>query len=69
MFEDAKLKKRKCPACGGERVRRSQMRGFLERRILRTVGLRAYRCESCDKRHYVFEWKAERISTRKIANT
>ena len=55
IFAEAQVKRRKCPECGSERVRRSQMRGFLERVVLRTVGLRAYRCESCDKRHYAFE--------------
>jgi hypothetical protein len=46
---------RKCPECGSGPVRRSQMRGFLERGVLRMVGLRAFRCESCDARHYGFE--------------
>ena len=51
----AKSEGRKCPECGSTTVRRSQMRGFLERGVLRPVGLRAYRCESCDARHYGFE--------------
>jgi transcriptional regulator NrdR family protein len=46
---------RKCPGCMSAHVRRSQMRGFLEHGVLRTVGVRAYRCESCDKRYYGFE--------------
>ena len=46
---------RKCPECGSGTVRRSQMRGFLERGVLRPVGLRAFRCETCDARHYGFE--------------
>lgn len=48
-------KKRKCPECGSEQVRRSQMRGFLERSLFRIIGLRAHRCESCDYRYYEFK--------------
>jgi transcriptional regulator NrdR family protein len=55
---------RKCPECGSGAVRRSQMRGFLERGILRPVGLRAFRCESCDARHYGFE----RIEEKRLAS-
>jgi hypothetical protein len=51
----AKNEARNCPECGSTAVRRSQMRGFLERGLLRPVGVRAYRCESCDARHYGFE--------------
>ena len=50
-----RTKARKCPECGSSAVRRSLMRGFLERGVLRPVGLRAFRCESCDARHYGFE--------------
>jgi hypothetical protein len=50
-----KSEARKCPECGSSTVRRSLMRGFLERGVLRPVGLRAFRCESCDARHYGFE--------------
>jgi hypothetical protein len=50
-----KSEARKCPQCGSVTVRRSQMRGFLERGVLRPVGLRAFRCESCDARHFGFE--------------
>ena len=33
-------------------MRRSQMRGLVERSVLKMVGVRAYRCESCDWRYY-----------------
>jgi transcriptional regulator NrdR family protein len=46
---------RKCPECRSKHVRRSQMRGFWEYGVLRAIGVRAYRCESCDKRYYGFE--------------
>jgi len=45
---------RKCPGCKSEHVRRSRMRGFWEHGVLRAVGVRAYRCEGCDKRYYGF---------------
>ena len=45
---------RKCPECGSGNMRRSQMRGFWERGVLRTIGVRAYRCERCDDRYYEF---------------
>jgi predicted nucleic-acid-binding Zn-ribbon protein len=52
----AKIKKHKCPECGSHKARRSQMHGFWERGVLRVVGVRAYRCEKCDKRHFEFKW-------------
>ena len=45
---------RECPNCKSTDVRRSQMTGFLERSILRIIGIRAYRCERCDQRRYGF---------------
>jgi hypothetical protein len=57
---------RKCPGCRSAQVRRSQMRGFWEHGVLRTVGVRAYRCESCDKRYYGLEGiegKREKLRT------
>jgi hypothetical protein len=47
-------KKKVCPACHSNALRRSQMRGLLERGILKPFGLRAYRCEGCDKRFFQF---------------
>jgi hypothetical protein len=48
----AKIEIRKCPKCGCEEVRRSQMRGLVERGVLKMVGVKAYRCERCDWRFY-----------------
>ena len=45
-------KRHKCPMCGSGEVRRSQMRGLWERGLLKTVGVKAYRCEHCDARYY-----------------
>jgi len=53
--KEVKTGGRKCPACRSKQVRRSQMQGFWEHGVLRAVGVRAYRCENCDKRHYGFE--------------
>jgi hypothetical protein len=41
-----------CPKCRGKTARRSHMTGFLERGILRSIGVRAFRCEACDARFY-----------------
>jgi ribosomal protein L37AE/L43A len=41
-----------CPTCRANTVRRSHMSGFLERGILRSIGIRAFRCEVCDARFY-----------------
>ena len=49
------LKERKCPECGSGDVRRSQMRGLWERGVLKMVGMKAYRCERCDRRYYEFK--------------
>jgi hypothetical protein len=45
---------RQCPDCKSEKVRRSQMRGLLERGLLKPLGMKAYRCERCDARFYRF---------------
>ena len=58
----AKIEERKCPECGSRTVRRSQMRGLWERGVLRAVGVKAYRCEGCDKRYYEFKGSRERKS-------
>jgi hypothetical protein len=50
--KQAVLKERKCPRCGSHETRRSQMRGLWERGVLKTIGVRAYRCETCDHRFY-----------------
>ncbi len=42
---------RKCPRCGGE-GHRSQSRSFIEKRILRRVRIRPYRCRDCHARFY-----------------
>jgi len=43
-----------CPACRSGSLHRSQMRGIVERGILRTIGLRAFRCSRCDERFFRF---------------
>ena len=45
---------RECPACQSHAVRRSQMRGFVERGFLKPLGVKAYRCEKCDERFFRF---------------
>ena len=50
----AKIEIRKCPKCRCEEVRRSHMRGLVERGVLKMVGVKAYRRESCDWRYYGF---------------
>jgi hypothetical protein len=45
---------RQCPACKSAKVRRSQMRGLLERGLLKPLGVKAYRCPQCDRRFYRF---------------
>jgi hypothetical protein len=47
-------KKRICPRCRAAQLHRSQMRGVIERNILRPVGIRAYRCAVCDQRFLRF---------------
>jgi len=46
--------KKLCPACRSGSLHRSQMRGIVERGILRTIGLRAFRCSRCDERFFRF---------------
>jgi hypothetical protein len=47
-------KERKCPECKSKMVRRSHMRGLLERGLLKPLGVKAFRCEKCDARFYRF---------------
>jgi len=54
VVKESKVEERKCPECGSGNMRRSQMRGFWERGVLRTIGVRAYRCERCFYRYYEF---------------
>jgi len=55
VLEEIRTEKRYCPECRSQKVRRSQMRGFWERGVLKMIGVRAYRCEGCDKRYYKFK--------------
>jgi len=54
VVEESEVEERKCPECGSGNMRRSRMRGFWERVVLRTIGVRAYRCERCFHRNYEF---------------
>jgi transposase-like protein len=51
---ESKSGKRICPRCRATQLHRSQMRGVVERSILRPVGIRAYRCAACDRRFLRF---------------
>jgi hypothetical protein len=39
-----------CPRCGSERLHRSHRDNAYERYVLKVVGVRPYRCESCNLR-------------------
>ena len=54
MESKTSVGKRMCPRCRTAELRRSQMHGMIERSILRPVGIRAYRCASCDERFLRF---------------
>jgi len=54
VVKEYKVEERKCPKCSSGNMRRSQMRGFWERVVLRTIGVKAYRCERCFYRYYEF---------------
>jgi hypothetical protein len=53
--------KRMCPRCRTAELHRSQMRGLIERGILRPVGIRAYRCAACDERFLRFGGGGEKL--------
>ena len=44
--------KRPCPCCGSPEVFRSHRRGTVERYLLRSIGVRPFRCVNCDARFY-----------------
>ena len=50
-----------CPRCRAGQLHRSQMRGMVERSILRPVGIRAYRCAVCDERFLRFGGSGEKL--------
>jgi len=54
MESKTSVGKRMCPRCRTAELRRSQMHGMIERNILRAMGIRAYRCGSCDERFLRF---------------
>ena len=54
MVKESEVEEQKCPECGSGNMRRSRMRGFWERVVLRTIGVKAYRCERCFYRYYEF---------------
>jgi len=39
-----------CPRCGSERLHRSHRDNAFERYFLKLIGVRPYRCESCNLR-------------------
>ncbi len=43
-----------CPECHSEQVHASRRRGLVEKRILATIQVRPFRCETCDSRF--FRW-------------
>jgi rubredoxin len=55
VVKDCEVEERKCPECGCGDKRRSHMRGLWERGVLRTIGVRAYRCDACQHRYYEFQ--------------
>ena len=44
--------KRHCPHCGSSEVFRSHRRGTVERYLLRSIGVRPFRCVNCNARFY-----------------
>ena len=58
-----KTARRMCPRCRNAELHRSQMRGLIERGILRAVGFRAYRCGSCDERFIRFAGTTKPVSS------
>lgn len=57
---ETKSGRRICPRCRAAELHRSQMRGLVERNILRPVGIRAYRCAACDERFLRFGGSREK---------
>ena len=51
-----------CHACGSNLIHRSHHSNSFERILLRLVGARPFRCESCEHRFYS-RWKASREIT------
>jgi hypothetical protein len=58
-----------CPNCRWHRVHRSHM-NTLERGILRSLGVRAFRCEACDARFYAYgHGHSERMEETVVGTT
>jgi transcriptional regulator NrdR family protein len=45
---------RNCPNCKSPETSRSHRRGAIERYLLKTIGVRPFRCLNCDARFYAF---------------
>ena len=65
---ETKSGRRICPRCRASELYRSQMRGVVERSILRPVGIRAYRCAACDKRFLRFGGSGEKLARSEAAS-
>jgi len=55
--------KRPCPHCGSQEIFRSHRRGFIERYVLPSFRMRAYRCIKCDTRFYALLYLQEAASS------
>ena len=49
------MERKKCPKCKKGRLHARVPRGFLVKTLLFWLPIKRYRCESCDKKSYVFE--------------
>jgi hypothetical protein len=71
LYDQAEMKdglKRSCPHCTGLEVFRSRRRGFIERYVLPSLRMRAYRCIKCDTRFYALShFQQEKSSTERAA--
>lgn len=55
--------KRSCPHCRSQEVFRSHRRGFIEKWLLPSFRMRAYRCIKCDTRFYALSHPQEEGSS------
>ena len=52
MMDDSENRRHSCPSCGSESVRRSYRVGLVEKLFYRLIGLRPYRCTTCEARFF-----------------
>jgi hypothetical protein len=57
-----------CPECHSAQVHASRRRGLIERKILATIQVRPFRCETCDSRFFRWSYSPKPNSSQSVTS-